>query len=113
MKKADGVRVLSAVPDEDLPALYGGALCFVSASLYEGFGLPLLESHACGCPAIVSNIAAFPEIAPPGTRLVEPTVRSFAAAMQDPPSWEPLAHPARTWADAAAETASAFRAAMV
>lgn len=98
-----GMRVLRGVPDADLPALYAGALCFVSASLYEGFGLPLWESHACGCPAIVSNRASFPEIAPPGTVLCEPTAEAFAVAMRSPPQWVQGAKQ-RRWEHVAAET---------
>lgn len=107
MRLPPGVRLLHDIPDADLPALYSGALCFVSASLYEGFGLPLLEAHACGCPAIVSDQSSFPEIAPPGTLLIEPTVQIFAAAMRTPPAWQP-AESVRTWSDVATETAGVF-----
>lgn len=106
-----GVRLIPSISDDDLPALYTSALCFVSASLYEGFGLPLLEAHACGCPGIVTNRASFPEIAPPGTTLCEPSVDAFARAMQAPPQWQP-ATTTRTWADAAAETVDVFRSAV-
>ncbi len=58
-----GVRFLGYVPDRDLPALYSGALALVSPSLYEGFGLPLLEAMACGAPVAASNCAALPELA--------------------------------------------------
>jgi glycosyltransferase involved in cell wall biosynthesis len=58
-----GVRFLGYVPDGDLPALYSGALALVSPSLYEGFGLPLLEAMACGTPVAASNCAALPELA--------------------------------------------------
>ena len=50
------------VPDEDLPVLFSGAHAFISCSLDEGFGLPLLESLACNTPAMVSNIPSFKEI---------------------------------------------------
>ncbi|MBA7475769.1 D-inositol-3-phosphate glycosyltransferase [subsurface metagenome] len=50
------------VTEEDLPAYYSGAECFILASLYEGFGLPPLEAMACGCPVIVSNVASLPEV---------------------------------------------------
>lgn len=49
--------------DESLAYLYKNALCFVFPSLYEGFGIPLLESFACGCPVVCSNISSLPEIA--------------------------------------------------
>jgi alpha-1,3-rhamnosyl/mannosyltransferase len=50
------------IPDADLPALYSGATVFVMPSLYEGFGLPLLEAMACGTPAISSNASSLPEV---------------------------------------------------
>lgn len=48
--------------DDDLPAVYNGAHCTVTPSLYEGFGLPALEGMACGRPALVSNRSALPEV---------------------------------------------------
>jgi glycosyltransferase involved in cell wall biosynthesis len=57
-----GVRFLGYVSDHDLPALYSGALALVSASFYEGFGLPLLEAMACGTPVAASNCSALPEL---------------------------------------------------
>jgi glycosyltransferase involved in cell wall biosynthesis len=59
---ADSVRWLGYVDDSDLPALYSSALAFVSASLYEGFGLTALEAMACRTPVIVSNTSAFQEV---------------------------------------------------
>lgn len=56
------VVFLGRVPDEDIPALISGADAFVSASLEEGFGLPLLESMACETPCIVSDIEAFKQL---------------------------------------------------
>lgn len=57
------VKFLQFVPDEDLPALYTNALCFALPSLYEGFGLPVLEAMAYSCPVVVSNVSSLPEIA--------------------------------------------------
>ena len=56
------IKVLGYVEDKDLPALYSNALLFVYPSLYEGFGLPVLEAMACGCPVITSNISSLPEV---------------------------------------------------
>ncbi len=56
------VRFVGFVPEEDMPALYAGALVFVYPSLYEGFGLPLLEALACGAPVACSNRSSLPEI---------------------------------------------------
>jgi glycosyltransferase involved in cell wall biosynthesis len=50
------------VPDEDLPALYSGAEMFVYPSLFEGFGLPVLEAMAAGVPIIASDTSSIPEI---------------------------------------------------
>ena len=57
-----GVRLLGRVPDDVLPALYSGAAGFVYGSIYEGFGLPLLEALACGCPVVISDIPAHREV---------------------------------------------------
>ncbi|WP_243439314.1 glycosyltransferase family 4 protein [Fundidesulfovibrio soli] len=53
---------LGYVPDEALPGLYSGALALVYPSMYEGFGLPVLEAMACGCPVITANAASLPEV---------------------------------------------------
>lgn len=57
------VIVIEGVKESDLPLLYNGADVFVFPSLYEGFGLPVLESMACGTPVIISNRGALPETA--------------------------------------------------
>lgn len=56
------VHFTGFVADEDLAALYSGAKAFVFPSLYEGFGLPVLEAMQCGCPVIASNSSSLPEI---------------------------------------------------
>jgi glycosyltransferase involved in cell wall biosynthesis len=56
------VHLLGFVTDDDLAALYQNALCFAFPSLTEGFGLPVLEALAFGCPVIVSNAASLPEV---------------------------------------------------
>lgn len=56
------IEVLGYVKDEDLPNLYSNALMFIYPSLYEGFGLPVLEAMKCGCPVITSNVSSLPEV---------------------------------------------------
>lgn len=66
------VKLLGYVPDENLPTLYSKAQAFVFPSLFEGFGLPLLEAMACGCAIITSNLSSMPEIAGKAALLVNP-----------------------------------------
>ncbi len=68
----DSVRLLGFVEDEDLPALYRGASLFALTSLYEGFGLPVLEAMACGVPAVCSNTSSLPEVAGDAAMMVDP-----------------------------------------
>jgi len=60
------------VAKEDLPALFSGAKAFVLPSLYEGFGIPVLDAMACGCPVVVSNISSLPEVVGEAGILVDP-----------------------------------------
>ena len=70
------------VPLEDLRGLYSSCSAFVFPSLYEGFGMPVLEAMACGAPVICSNTSALPEVAGDAAILVEPTsTEAIAAAM--------------------------------
>ncbi|MGA2564630.1 MAG: glycosyltransferase family 1 protein, partial [Steroidobacteraceae bacterium] len=59
---ADRVHVIGFVDEPDLPALYSLAEAFVLPSLYEGFGIPLLEAMACGCPIVTSTAGSCPEV---------------------------------------------------
>ncbi len=60
-KVKDKVKFLGFVSDEDLPSFYKNAICFVLPSLYEGFGLPVLEAMKYGCPVLTSNVSSLPE----------------------------------------------------
>ena len=72
LKLEDRVVFTGYVPDEDLPYLYNGARLFVYPSLYEGFGLPVLEAMTCGTPVITSNVSSMPEIIGDAGLLVDP-----------------------------------------
>lgn len=69
---ADKVKFLNYVPKEDLPLFYQNALCFILPSLYEGFGLPVLEAMACGCPVIASKTSSLSEVVGAAGLLVDP-----------------------------------------
>jgi alpha-1,3-rhamnosyl/mannosyltransferase len=68
----DRILFTGHVPDTDLPAVYTGAAALVYPSLYEGFGLPILEAMACGCPVICSNAASMPEAAGDAALYIDP-----------------------------------------
>lgn len=57
-----GIIYTGYIDDEELVALYKNAVCFVMPSFEEGFGIPLLEAFACGCPVVSSNAGALPEV---------------------------------------------------
>jgi glycosyltransferase involved in cell wall biosynthesis len=116
----DRVIFTGYVPDEDLPAIYSAADLFVFPSLYEGFGLPVLEAMACGTPVICSNTSSLPEVAGDAAFLVDPTdVCSLAGAMEQALTDEHLRSElmakglerARwfTWEKAAAKTLEVYR----
>ena len=68
----DDIDFVDHVPDQDLAVLYSNALALVYPSLYEGFGLPVVEAMACGCPVITSNVSSLPEVAGSAALLVDP-----------------------------------------
>lgn len=69
---ADRVHVIGFVDEPDLPSLYSLADAFVLPSLYEGFGIPLLEAMACGCPIVTSTAGSCPEVIDGAGVLVDP-----------------------------------------
>jgi glycosyltransferase involved in cell wall biosynthesis len=79
---SEHVHFIGFAADEDLPALYSGAVCVALPSLYEGFGLPILEAMACGVPVLTSNISSLPEVAGDAALTVTPTdIEAIAAAL--------------------------------
>jgi len=67
-----GVRYLGYVPERDMPGLTSAAVALVYPSLYEGFGLPVAQAMAAGCPVITSNISSLPEITAGAALLIDP-----------------------------------------
>lgn len=74
------VNFLNYVPDKDLPALYNLATVFAYVPIVEGFGIPVLEAMACGCPVIASNTSSMPEVTGNAGILVNPLDQKEIAA---------------------------------
>ncbi len=79
----DRIRFVGFVEDGDLPALYSAAHVFAFPSLYEGFGLPVLEAMACGVPVITSNVSSLPEVVGDAAVSIDPfDVDALAQALE-------------------------------
>ena len=72
LEASGAVRRLGYVDESELPILYAGAYAFAFPSLYEGFGLPVLEAMASGAPVLTSNVSSLPEVAGDAEALVDP-----------------------------------------
>ena len=114
-----GVVLAGKVDDTDLAALYTGAAAFLFPTLYEGFGVPVLEAMACGTPVLASDVASLPEVAGDAALLLPPKdVRAWADALRlvlgDPGRAADLAArgPARAalfpWTKAGRDTAALY-----
>jgi glycosyltransferase involved in cell wall biosynthesis len=118
---ADRVAFLGRIPDAELHALYAGATAVLVPSLHEGFGLPALEALAAGCPTLVSDRGALPEVVGDAGRVLpaddaEAWARAMAetiAAADDPAAVESRKRHAAgtTWRDVATRQLAAWRAA--
>lgn len=72
LKHREAVRFVGFVPDGDMPALYSAASLFTFPTLYEGFGIPVLEAQSCGVPVLASDYSALPEVGGQGRAVCEP-----------------------------------------
>jgi glycosyltransferase involved in cell wall biosynthesis len=117
---AEHLIFTGAVPEDHLPALLSGAAISVYPSLEEGFGLPLLESMACGVPVLTSNRGALPEIAGGAAMLVNPEdiedmVHGLSVLLNDEALRRRLAQAGRrraadfTWKKTAGQTVALYR----
>src|SRR5712691_376492 len=114
---ADGVRFLGFVPDDELASLYRGALCVAYASLYEGFGIPVLEALACGAAVVTSEGTAMAEVADGAAVLVDPRdpeaiARGIREAIERRNELAPVGLArarAFTWESSAEATAAVYR----
>jgi glycosyltransferase involved in cell wall biosynthesis len=123
--RARGARVVMPgfVPDEELAALYSGALGFVFPSLHEGFGIPPLEAMQCGAPVIASNRSSIPEVVGDAALVVDPQDADALChamyrlyrdgALREDLRARSLARAAQfSWDRTAAETLAVYRAAI-
>lgn len=84
-KAREGIILTGFVPEDDLPALLSGATAFVLPSLFEGFGLPVLEAMACGTPVVVANTSSLPEVVGDAGVLVDPLAST--ASLRESAGW--------------------------
>lgn len=116
----DRIIFTGQIREQDKVPLYSGAAVFLFPSLYEGFGMPVLEAMACGTPVITSNLSALPEVVGDAGVLVDPyRVEAISQAMveliEDPARRQELGRQARersrgfTWQEVAERTVQVYR----
>lgn len=114
------VRRLGYVTQQELPLIYAGALGFAFPSLYEGFGLPILEAMASGVPVLTSDVASMPEVSGPDALLVNPddidAIRSGLQRVVEDAAWRTRAissglerAQAYSWARCVADTVNVYK----
>ncbi len=107
VKPVNGVRLLGFVSDQDLVNLYSIAKVFVYPSLYEGFGFPVLEAMACGCPVITSKVSSLPEVGGEAAIYINPkSVKEISLAINRVLQFDDLNH--RTTVKAGIDQAKKF-----
>jgi alpha-1,3-rhamnosyl/mannosyltransferase len=121
LDRIEGLRLLGELPEEELPRLYSQALAFVYPSLYEGFGLPVLEAMQCGCPVITSNDPAITEVSG-GAAIHAGSAKELAGALQSVAASSELRNDLRraglararsfSWAATARATRAVYREAL-
>lgn len=120
IEELSGIIFLDYVGEADLPLIYNLAALFVYPSMYEGFGLPILEAMSCGIPVVTSNVSSMPEVAGDAAILIEPReTGQLTAAMikvlTDPIAARELSRKGLvqagkfSWAKAAAETIAVIK----
>ena len=82
LTKHPNVIFTGYIPDENLPSLYKNALLYVFPSLYEGFGIPLIEAQYSNCPVLCSDIPVFQEVAGNGAEFCTPDSNGIAAKLE-------------------------------
>jgi glycosyltransferase involved in cell wall biosynthesis len=113
----EGATFLGFVPDDELARLYRGALCVAYPSLYEGFGIPVLEALACGAAVVTSAGTAMAEVANGAAVLVDPRdeesiaagIREAIARRDELGRKGPEVAGAYSWARSAEQTAAVYR----
>lgn len=120
LRIADRVQLTGFVTERDLPALYAAADAFLLPSLYEGFGLPILEAMACGTPVLTSTAGSCPEVAAGHALLTDPlrvdAIAQGLDAVLDCPRQRTIAAMeyarSKTWEQTARKTLDVYRLAL-